>query len=109
MMDRGTLDMFAEYPHSPGWKKRETSAEAAAAVAPRASALRARCLAEVAAAPRGLTGNELAERLGWDICSVRPRLTELDRLGKIRNSGERRKTPSGCSAIVWVVVEGVSE
>lgn len=96
-------DELAEYPHRPGWTREATAAEAAAFIAPKAPALRAKCLAAIRAAPRGLTGNELAEKLGWDITSVRPRLTELARLEKIMKHG-RRPTPSGCSAIVWVPI-----
>lgn len=106
-MDNLDFD-FAQYPARPGWKREETSALAAEAVADAAPILRARCLAEIAAAPLGLTGNELADRLGWDITSVRPRITELAKLGKVRKrtaeEGEhRRPTPSGCSALVWMV------
>ena len=34
--------------------------------------------------------NELALRLNWDKCSVRPRLTELSELGCAATNGERR-------------------
>lgn len=110
MNDNDTFDMFSEYPNRPGWKRQETSAEAAEAVAKKAPVLRARCLAEISAASNGLTGNELAERLGWDITSVRPRISELLRLGRVRKRMDgdrpaRRSTPSGCSALVWEAVE----
>lgn len=102
-------DLFSMYPERPGWKKQETSALAAEAVASKAPVLRKRCLDAVAASPAGMTGNELVDALGWDICSVRPRLTELNRLGHIRkrmdgDKESRRSTPSGCSAIVWEAV-----
>lgn len=95
-------DLFSVYPNHPGWKRQETSALAAQAVAAKAPVLRAKCLEAIEARrDLGATGNELAEILGWDICSIRPRLTELARLDKIHNTGRRRSTPSGCSAIVW--------
>lgn len=107
-------DLFSQYPDRPGWKRQETSALAAEAVADKAPILRARVLREIAAAPAGLTANEVADRLGWDICSVRPRVTELadPRHGRKveKRSGPdgrpiRRSTPSGCSALVWFAVE----
>lgn len=94
-------DLFAQYPNHPGWKSQATSAEAAAAVADTAPIWRAKCLAAIEASPDGLTANEAAALLDHDICSIRPRLTELARMEKIHNSGTRRPTPSGCSAIVW--------
>lgn len=105
-------DLFDEYPARPGWKREETSALAAEAIAEKAPILRARCLAEIAAAPAGMTGNELADKLGWDITSVRPRISELRRMGKVRKregDGARRPTPSGCSAIVWEIDTAASD
>jgi len=52
----------------------------------------------------GLTADEVAGRLGLSILSIRPRITELARLGKVRDSGERRRNGSGRKAIVWAAV-----
>lgn len=90
----------ATYPNAPGWKDAGTARDAARAVAPTANVLRDRCLRSIEAAPNGLTPHELAELLDWDVCSIRPRITELSRLGKVRKAG-RRPTPSGCSSYVW--------
>lgn len=49
----------------------------------------------------GMTADECAGRLGVSILAVRPRVTELSRLGKLRDSGTRRANNSGRSAIVW--------
>lgn len=111
-----TDDLFPQYPDRPGWKRQETSALAAEAVAHKAPILRARVLRTIAAAPRGMTAHEVAETLGWDITSVRPRITELHdpRVGPGREVEKRagpdgkplrRPTPSGCSALVWFAVE----
>lgn len=101
-MDDGTLDMFDDYPERPGWKGQDTSALAAEAVAEKAPLWRARCLSLIEAAPAGLTACEVARLLRHDIASTRPRVSELFKMGKIRKSGERRPTLSGCTALVWV-------
>jgi predicted transcriptional regulator len=36
------------------------------------------------------TPKELAQRMGWDKTSVRPRLTELKDMGKVEATGDRR-------------------
>ncbi|MFY9350509.1 MAG: hypothetical protein WBL20_19250 [Sphingobium sp.] len=95
-------DLFT-YPNVPGAKARDTSFEAAEQVAPRAPILRARCL-EVLEHSNGLTADEVAGRLGLSILSVRPRITELARDGKVRDSGARRNNVSGKRAIVWMAV-----
>jgi hypothetical protein len=95
-------DLF-RYPHQPGAQDRDTSQDAAAATARTAPILRAAALA-VLEKSNGLTADEVAGRLGMSILSIRPRLTELSRLGKVRDGGERRRNASGKSAIVWVPV-----
>lgn len=95
-------DLFG-YPHTPGAKARETSFEAAEGVASQAPILRARCLRELEHS-NGLTADEVAGRLGLSILSVRPRITELARDGKVRDSGDRRRNASGKRAIVWAPV-----
>lgn len=54
-----------------------------------------------------LTGDEIAERIGWERWAVRPRLAELKRLGKIRDTGARRvNRASGRRAAVWEAING---
>lgn len=96
-------DLF-DYPNSPGFKARDTAMEAALAVAETAPILRAKCLA-ILERSRGLTADEVAGRLGASILSIRPRISELTRLGKVRDSGERRRNASGKKAIVWAAVQ----
>lgn len=95
-------DLFA-YPHHPGARDRDTSRAAAASIAPAASTLRDRVLA-LYERNAGMTADECAGRLGLSILSVRPRVTELARLGRLRDSGARRANGSGRSAIVWTPV-----
>ncbi|APZ98046.1 hypothetical protein BWQ93_05800 [Sphingopyxis sp. QXT-31] len=95
-------DLF-NYPHQPGARDRDTSRAAAEHVASTAPLLRARALAVVECS-NGLTADEVAGKLGLSILSIRPRLTELSRLGKVRDSGQRRPNASGRKAIVWAPV-----
>jgi predicted Rossmann fold nucleotide-binding protein DprA/Smf involved in DNA uptake len=90
----------AGYPYMPGSKERGGTSEAAAqAIAPAASYLRGRVLASLREHPA--TADECASRLDLDILSVRPRLSELSRLGLIVKTGERRANRSGALANVW--------
>lgn len=95
-------DLF-RYPNAPGAQARDTSQAAADAIAADAPTLRARAL-RVLERSNGLTADEVAGRLGLSILAIRPRVTELSRLGKVRDSGERRKNASGRPAIVWAPV-----
>lgn len=96
-------DLFA-YPNTPGAQARDTSRAAAAGIAKAAPHIREQVL-EVFERSAGMTADECAGRMGLSILTVRPRVTELSRLGKLRDSGTRRKnTLSGKSAIVWAPV-----
>ncbi|MFS0737528.1 hypothetical protein ABC347_10805 [Sphingomonas sp. 1P06PA] len=96
-------DLFA-YPNAPGAQDRDTSRAAAAEIAHDAPTLRAKALA-VLERSNGLTADEVAGRMGVSILSIRPRVTELARQGKVRDSGARRhNATSGKKAIVWAAV-----
>lgn len=95
-------DLFT-YPNAPGARDRDTSRAAAAEIAQEVPQLRARALA-VLERSNGLTADEVAGRLGLSILSIRPRVTELARLGKVRDSGQRRPNASGRMATVWAPV-----
>jgi len=51
-----------------------------------------------------MTQEQVGELLGWPIQSVNPRIYELARGGRVRDTGKRRATRSGKSAAVWEVV-----
>lgn len=92
------------YPHAPGYKEAETSKAAAIAMKPRASKLRDRAMEQLQIEThygRGCTADELAERCKVTVLSMRPRITELNKLGLIEKSGIRRKNASGQTAHVW--------
>lgn len=96
-------DLFG-YPMSPGFKARDTAYEAARAIASAAPVLKAKALATLQKS-NGLTADEVAGRMGVSILSIRPRISELARLGKVRDSGARRPNASGKKAIVWAAVQ----
>lgn len=95
----------AIYPTAPGYKEHGgTSEEAARSFKPTVAALRAvalRHLCDVGLG--GLTADETAGRMCCSILSVRPRISELYRMGLIQKTGERRKNGSGMAAAVWRV------
>ena len=73
--------------------------------ASRASAptLRAEVVDALAEAPEGLTADEIAERLQSTPFSIRPRVCELRKTGRVLDSGRRRANSSGRNAAVWVL------
>ncbi len=95
-------DLF-RYPHQPGAQDRDTSQAAAEGAARTAPLLRQMAL-DVLERSNGLTADEVAGKLGISILSIRPRITELARLNKVRDGGARRRNASGKRAIVWVPV-----
>ena len=91
------------YPNAPGHRGIDTSVEAADAIASQLGRLQKTVLAAVVnAGSRGITTNELADRLKIDRGSVQPRTSELRRLGLIRDAGARRANANGKRAIVWI-------
>lgn len=92
-------DLFT-YPQHPGWKRTDTSLAAATAVKFTANTLRASVL-HALRAYGNMTADECAELLRADKLSIRPRFSELHNMGKIRDTGDRKKNASGRSAIVW--------
>jgi hypothetical protein len=88
------------YPNSPGYKSSGTSSIAARRIARHATALRDRvCALLKTNYPASFTSDEIADRLGESILSVRPRVTELLRRGVIIKTESRRKNASGMSAV----------
>ena len=90
------------YPHSPGYKNKDEdgpSRQAALAVKLHAPNLRERCFRIISQIP--MTADEVAETMEKSVLSVRPRIAELSKLGKIEDSGRRRTNESGKVATVW--------
>ncbi len=93
-------DLFAfRYPAKPGHRGTDTSIAAAASMLGAAPTLRALVLS--ALSERDMTADEAAAALGETVLAVRPRFTELARMGLIEDGGDRRANASGRKAIVW--------
>lgn len=87
------------YPDQPGHQHTDTSVLAGQSIAPYAVRLRGECLRLLR--KRGpLTSDEIAEALNLSILSVRPRITELRRMGQVRDTGLRRPSSTGHSSAV---------
>ena len=67
----------------------------------RTERLRSLVLEVLAAAPGGLTADEIAAKLAESVLAVRPRVSELFHAAKIEKTGERRLNQSGLAAHVW--------
>ena len=92
------------YHETIGYQRTETSFNAAVRVAVNARNVRDRVAAVLA--ERGpMTADEIAAVLGLSILTVRPRVTDLNKAGRIEDTGARRQTGSGNAAIVWRVKE----
>ncbi|HSM42020.1 MAG TPA: hypothetical protein VK862_14805 [Afifellaceae bacterium] len=102
-----TPDLFSyspppRYPDAPGYKERSGTSQAAAeAMAPRAGTLRAMALTELRRAPDGLTADEIADVCGVDRLAMRPRVSELGKMGMAEKTGRTRTNESGKAARVW--------
>jgi hypothetical protein len=97
------LDLMT-YPHHAGAKEPTTSLEAAIAIESegRAGRLREQVKSWYARGYCG-TADECAAALGESILSIRPRVSELHRLGVLEPSGDRRRSDGGRMANVWVL------
>lgn len=100
---KGQLDLLVmSYPTQPGFKSEGTSKAAAESMRPTAATLRAQCLALVKFTPGdGMTADEVARAMRESVLSIRPRITELNKLNLIIDTGERRLNASGRRAVVW--------
>lgn len=89
------------YPDVPGFKTSGPSEDAAAAIAPRAPRIRDAVLDVIVNSRVDPTADEIASTLGLSILTVRPRVSELRRLGDIKATGNRRCNGSGMTASTW--------
>jgi hypothetical protein len=82
----------------------DTSKAASVAMETNAGTLRSQVLKFIEeAGGTGRTDDEIEDLLKMKGSTVRPRRRELEIAGKIRDSGQVRKTRSGRDATIWVV------
>lgn len=100
---------MSRYPDAPGHRGVDTSIAAADALEGGLGRLqRLAAQAIRAAGDKGLTADELANRLRLSRWSIQPRTTELRHKGLICDSGQRRANVTGKQAIVWVAADLVA-
>jgi predicted ArsR family transcriptional regulator len=95
------FDYSDKYPLVPGAKREGTSREAAEEMKASAPDLREQCLRVLKASLTPLTADEVASVLDKSPLSIRPRLSELVRLGRIKEGPTRRRNKSGKMAATW--------
>lgn len=96
-------DPRAGYPDMPGASKCDTSRDAAREMLGSASSIRANVLRLLKSKP--MTTDEVAEKLGLSVLAVRPRFSELQKMGMIEKTDARRPNKSKRMAVVWRVME----
>jgi predicted ArsR family transcriptional regulator len=96
------------YPDAPGFKVAGPSKLAAEKMTSTSTKLRAAVLEQFKQNPAGLTADEIARSLNLSVLSVRPRVSELNRLGTIEQTRLRRKNESGMTATVWQIAPQAS-
>lgn len=84
----------------------DTEREAAEKIAPRVTGLRLKVLSALRdEGEAGATGEVITNILGEWLYSVKPRITELARMGLVEDSGRRVLNSRKRREIVWVITE----
>ena len=87
---------------------KDTEIQAAEVVAPKVTGMRLRVL-QALDVQGAMTGSQLTDHLDAWINSVKPRLTELQGMGLVEDSGQRQKNPRGNQEVVWRITNRGSE
>lgn len=103
-----TPDLFTyaeQYPHVPGHRGVSSSIEAAEKIAPKVHTMRDRVYGIIkVCGQNGITVEELCQFMKMEPKHCQPRVSELRKLGKVVDSGDRRPSESGVRVIVWKAV-----
>ncbi|MEY9128316.1 MULTISPECIES: hypothetical protein [Bradyrhizobium] len=91
--------MSQNYPNKPGSKGGGASKDAAEQIVTRAAMLRI-AIAELMLNGYRLTADEIAKQLKESVLAIRPRVSELVRIGTLVKLSDRRKNVSGMTAHV---------
>jgi len=94
------------YPDNPGYKGQLTSKAAAETKKSTKVLDQQRVVEALRASDGGLTADEVAAVHGEVFLKYRPRFSELRKLGKIQDTGERRPSALGNAQIVWRLTNG---
>ncbi|RJE82970.1 helix-turn-helix domain-containing protein [Paracoccus onubensis] len=86
-----------------GWKGQLSSMAAADHAASRTHILRHKIIRLMIAIGSPLTADEIAKVMNLSVLTVRPRISELAKAGKLVDSGKRGTNASGRSAVRWRV------
>ena len=97
-------EMFSKEP--PAQRHSDTSVAAATAIKPKIGPLQAKILAFLRLCPEGATDEEMQSDIPMGANTQRPRRRELELMGYVVDSGNRRLNASGKLAVVWVVKTG---
>ena len=93
-------DLFGSYPKEPGYVDTDTSKAAAEAVSPRVAGIRARVLRFIEQQGPS-TCDQVEEALALRHQTASARVRELFLMGRLKDTGDRRRTRSGHYAILW--------
>ena len=97
------LDLFERYPNVPGHRGIDTSIHAAESIKPKSNILR-QTVIDALSDHGPLATHEICMVTDEQYANIQPRTSELKAKGKIEDTGNRRKTPSGKPGIVWGLV-----
>jgi hypothetical protein len=105
---QGGMPLFERAPDPPAHHNApETSREAAERIRPKAETLRAAVLGYlVGRGKQGATDEEIQDGLCMSPNTERPRRQELEHMGFVERTQDRRLTRSGRPAVVWVAKGG---
>ena len=91
-----------QYPMIPWAKTDGPSQQAADHLTPKVLNIRGRVL-HCFGQHKNLTADEASKKLNLDRLTIRPRVAELVRMGKLIDTGIRRANASGRNATVWEI------
>ena len=94
------LSRDLKYPMIPGAKTDGPSQDAADYMTPKVDNVREKVL-NCFTQYENLTADEAAQKLQIDRLTIRPRVSELVKMGKLTDTGDRRAKSSGRNATVW--------
>lgn len=84
---------------------KDTEIKAAEAINPKVTGLRLDTLKCLGDRPTGMSSSQVVDGVGRYEYSVKPRITELQNMGLVEDSGLRAKNPRGRQEVVWRITE----